>query len=544
MITFGRITSMLVMKKIYFDKPRWQWERKHYGNMMLNPNYRMNPHIVVVGESGSGKSNACMGLARQLAAAGERVAILDPHDEYSGLADEINARIYDAAYNGINAFELDGASERERASELTGMLKRIFRLGEVQGYHLYKAIMYTYARLYGTERAQNIHDLLYSISLLKKKAGTADSRILDGLSRRLLLLDTGNVSHSADMDGVMNGNSIFVLSGLHTNEAQSVYIESFLRKIYRRMLQMDKRPKSRFYVIIDEAEKLGQKSIAGKIAAEGRKYGIGIIAVSQRIKSIDKDIRTNASLIAAFYQREPEDLNYLANLVSGGNELNRFIEIKKALRGLRTGEAVICESGMRNPVITLFGNGAPKKPCLTYEIARRCMLAANADEICVAMNGLGFGKEDTVKRLDSMEKEGSLQSHVVDAESEYDGKWYMSMPRNSPEHDVCVGLVSRQLKRLGIDSRIYNNSYGPDLVAHYGREKIAFEYETGSKDIEKTASMLKFRLNVYPRVTVIVNNAHFQRYFNALNIENVRVMGLSEFLKAKGMHELLYMKNV
>ena len=72
--------------------------------------------------------------------------------------------------------------------------------------------------------------------------------------------------------------------------------------------------------------------ILAKIAAEGRKYGFGIIALSQRAKEMDKGLRANSAMFISFYQREPEELNYIANYVAGGVEGSRFAEVKKAFQ--------------------------------------------------------------------------------------------------------------------------------------------------------------------------------------------------------------------
>lgn len=533
----GIVDSRLTIKRVYFDRPRWEWRRESTG---FSPwlDSRMNPHMVIVGESGSGKSNACRVIVRHLVRKGANVAILDPHNEYAGMAEDMGAKVYDAARNGVNVFELDGKTEREKASEITNMLKKAFRLGEVQGYQLYRGIMCTYARMAGTGRTPNVHDLLYSLKALSSKAGVGESRTLDGITRRLVLLDTGSASRSANMDEVMNGNSVFLLSGLHTGEAQAVYIESFIRKVYGRMLLMRKEDRRAFYVVIDEAEKLGQRSVAGRIAAEGRKYGIGIVAIAQRIKSVDKDIRANSSVILAMCQREPEETNYLANLMSGGNELNRFIEVKKGLRSLGVGRAMVNGSGTGNPCIVSF-RLYESRPGLEYEIMKLCETASHEKEVLVAMEKLGFDAESTYVKLADMKRDGTIESYGISCESAYDGKWYVSGNRNSAEHDVCTGVISRHLRSLGMESRMYNNSYGPDVIAYYGRERIAFEYETGSKSIDKTLQMLKFRLNIYPRVTVIVNDAH-EKAYDAARMDRVRVMRASEFFRAICAPDVLY----
>lgn len=531
----GRIVARLCLKRIYMDKTSWHWKKEH-SKLYIEPARKLNPHMAIVGESGSGKSNACKAIVRSLAARGIRVAVLDPHNEYLGLAGAIDASVYDAAHNGINVFELDGMEEKEKANELTNMFKRVFRLGDVQGYYLYRAILFTYSRVEAHGRMPSIHDLIYTFEIFKKHASPGEQRALEGISRRLSIIDIGAFSRSTPMEKVISGNSIFLLSGLHSSEAQSVYVEGFLRKVYGRMLLMEKSASPRFYVVIDEAEKLGQKSIVGKIAAEGRKYGIGLIVMAQRAKSIDREIRANSALFMAFYQREPEELNYVANLVAGGNELNRFVEVKKAIRGLGRGSAIISDSHERNPVIARFALSNDTGISLAYEVMKLAKGCCTRGEMLEKMAGLGFSAEDINAMVSRMRDEGSISSYALREMCRYDGEWYISAPRNSPEHDVCVSVAKRHMESIGVECTIYNSSYGPDIIAHYGRERIAVEYETGSKSRESTERMLALREKAYRRVLMIVNDEKISQY---ASFSSTRCVRLRDFLNATSFSSII-----
>jgi hypothetical protein len=63
-----------------------------------------------------------------------------------------------------------------------------------------------------------------------------------------------------------------------------------------------------------------------------------------------------------------------------------------------------------------------------------------------------------------------------------------------------------------VKNRIYNSSYGPDIVAFYGGRRIAIEYETGSKSIESSARMIESRSRDYFKTIVVTNDAVLGRY--------------------------------
>ncbi len=506
-MVIGNVVRELGFSPFGIGEARWKWRKKYFSGFRVEPHRWLNSHMIIVGGSGGGKSNACKMIVESLCEAGAKVAILDPHNEYLGISAGISAEVYDAARNGINMFDLDGVSERERGSEITGMLKRNFRLGEVQGYMLYKCIMYAYYKGLEQGHTPNIHSLMFTIKAFKRNAKLASERgVLESLERRLALIENGAFERSTDMGRVISGNSVFLLSGLHTPEAQSIYIEGFLRKIYSKMLGSEKSVAPKFYVVIDEAEKLGDNPIIGRIAAEGRKYGIGIIAVSQRAKLIDKDLRGNACMLAAFGIKEPEELNYVANFIAGGNEMGRFAEVKKALRNAGRGCAVVIGAGMRNPVVVRFKVNTSSKENVEFRISE--------------LSRGGIRKGELVGRIGGCSVDGSIEKMLGSGRmkscsivcGKYSGLWYISDSHNSAEHDVAVNIISKHLLSLGIRNRMYNSSYGPDIIAFGNGTRVAVEYETGSKSIDDTARMLEGRKAKYQKVIVVVNDAHYEEY--------------------------------
>lgn len=530
----GTVRRRLGIARVYFYAPRWSWRPVHFKKLRIDFNANINPHIAIVGESGSGKSSLCKLLIGNIVRSGINVAVLDPHDEYIGISKGIGAEVYDSSYNGINIFDIENMNEREKASEITGLFRRTFRLGEVQSYTLYRAILYTYNIAASNGRVPGIRDLIFSLKVFKKHARSAEYNVLEGLERRLALIDNGTFSRNADIERIMNGNSVLLMSRLRTAEAQSIYMEGFLRRVYGRMLSSEKSGRARFCVVIDEAEKLRESPILGKIAAEGRKYGIGIIAISQRSKSIDPDLRNNASLFISFYQREPEELNYVANFIAGGNELGRFSEVKKAVRNLRKGSAVVLSSSEREPVIVEFDRNQAEGPNIGYSIVDFCRFPTKKAELFSMAEKLGCSREELLREVKELVAKKQLHYNSIDSDSAYGGVWYLSALRNSAEHDIRVGVISRCLSENDVPNRIYNSSYGPDIIVNWRGRKIAVEYETGTKSIDDTKRMLAFRMGSYQRILVLVNSSCIRQY-QCLQSEAVRVHDIEEFISSPAM---------
>ncbi|MDE1847052.1 MAG: ATP-binding protein [Candidatus Micrarchaeota archaeon] len=526
-LRIGTIRRTLSLPRfIYNDFVRWHWRRRHFSQFYFDPTKRRNPHIAIVGESGSGKSNLCKLLLKIISMQGAAFILLDPHNEYVEGARSMGAEVYDASLSGINIFDLDGFTWRERASEITSMLKRIFRLGEVQGYTLYKCIEYTYKSCEQSGRRPTIRDLTYMVGrFIAKARSSTERRLLESIAKRLSLIDGGAFSKSAELSKVLSGRSIFALSSLHTGEAQTLYIEGFLKKVYSSMLSMPKSPRPKLYIVIDEAEKVGDSSILSRLIAEGRKYGIGIVCISQRAKALNMELRSNSSLFISFSQREPEESNYIANLIACGNEMNRYIEVKKALRSLGRGSAIVLDSSARDPMIVsfdLFGSDFRDPTHAMLMLARGVISKHGMHE---ELRRAGFTPEEMDYAIKKLTGAGLIEHYDIPW-GDYTGRWYIAFQKNSPEHDICVNLISRRLAEKGVRNVIHNTSYGPDVIAFQNGGSAAFEYETGANAIDQAKRMLGERRKKFAKVVVVANDAHHSRY---MGIDGVVAVKASDF---------------
>src|SRR5271157_418321 len=192
-ISVGKVTKELRLQGL-FSGPRWKWRRVFFRAMRIDLGRMLNPHIVVMGESGSGKSNACKVILNKLSSKGINFLVFDAHDEYLGLADSLGADVYDAGLTGVNMFDISGKSDREKASEISGMLKRLLGLGHMQAYSLYKAVLYMYQVSFARGREPNIHDLMYTIKIFEKHAGRGELNLLRSVEHRLTPL--ASIAHT------------------------------------------------------------------------------------------------------------------------------------------------------------------------------------------------------------------------------------------------------------------------------------------------------------------------------------------------------------
>ena len=104
-------------------------------------------------------------------------------------------------------------------------------------------------------------------------------------------------------------------------------------------------------VVLEEAHnylKTGEENIASrtvqKIAKEGRKYGVGLLLVSQRPSELDETVLSQCGTMIALRMNNSRDRAHVQNAIQ--DELHNMVD---SLPSLRTGEALITGEGIRIP---------------------------------------------------------------------------------------------------------------------------------------------------------------------------------------------------
>ena len=153
--------------------------------------------------------------------------------------------------------------------------------------------------------------------------------------------------------------TILDLSGISPT-IQSELVGTLLRIVYDALFWARNLPEGGrerpLLVVLEEAHtylgdgRLGSAATAiQRIAKEGRKYGIGIMLVSQRPSDIDSTILSQCGTVFALRLTNTADRNHVKTSASDGLE-----DIFAMLPILRTGEAIIVGEAVSLPVRTLI----------------------------------------------------------------------------------------------------------------------------------------------------------------------------------------------
>lgn len=104
-------------------------------------------------------------------------------------------------------------------------------------------------------------------------------------------------------------------------------------------------------VVLEEAHnylRAGANSIASRtvqrIAKEGRKYGVGLLLITQRPSELDETVLSQCGTIFALRMNNSKDRGFVASAIQ--DELKSLVDL---LPSLRTGEAIISGEGVKIP---------------------------------------------------------------------------------------------------------------------------------------------------------------------------------------------------
>lgn len=315
-------------------------------------------HLAILAATGSGKSNTVAVLSSRLSELNGSVLIFDYHGEYFG-SEIKNLNNVEPKINPLYLTPSEFATLleiRENAIIQYRILRRAFKsfLDEVREKIKNGNVDYGDLNI-------NFKDyLIKKVNGVSQKENRKDSKdevinkIEDFLDRYSDIIDftAGDVVEKIKVGKV---------NVINLNSLDEDGIDAIVSHYLRRILSSRKENKAKgkgglrfpVLVVIEEAHVLISKdnntltkTWAGRIAREGRKFGVGLIIVSQRPKGIDENILSQMTNKIILKMVEPSDKKYVLETSDNLSE-----DIVEGLSSLDTGEAVIVGNIVKMPAI-------------------------------------------------------------------------------------------------------------------------------------------------------------------------------------------------
>lgn len=319
--------------------------RNKHVNVKINVNKLATRHLGILAMTGMGKSNLVSVIAKSISEIPGTMVIFDYHDEYRFLnGDNIN-------------FVQAQINPRLLTAEKFAEVIEIRDNADIQNSILLKAFDNDDLK---KKIEDNFWDFLENnikeIGIKEKRFTTSAERVLDKIKEARRRFNNILIPNSFDpvshiKEGKLNIINLIEFTEKQANVAIAFYLESIL---YQRKVSKIKNTQSKnniekqilfhspVIVVIEEAhvfipknENTDTKYIASKVAREGRKFGVGLIIVSQRPRSLDPNVLSQMGSLSIMKIVQQEDQS---QIWSASEAINA--KIIEQLPSLNPGEAL------------------------------------------------------------------------------------------------------------------------------------------------------------------------------------------------------------
>ncbi|MDQ1279708.1 MAG: hypothetical protein QG670_970, partial [Thermoproteota archaeon] len=318
--------------KMIYDKGSINVGRTVDGNRVTLPvNALLQRHLSIIGMTGSGKSYLLGLLCEELARNKAAILIIDPHDEYIPLAQTLPKENRRMLYSvgkeaGLTTYTLDVKEiTADEFQHFTGM-------GPGSA-----SILETVIQEIREGKPQyTIQDILDALDT-RARNGQPSERAAAMWARNYIqnLANTGMIGTREPPVGEMvaaNLVTVVAMSGVKERIQQFV-VTSILQRIFESRRRNEVSP---LVLVVEEAHRFApseghasSSSVMRTLAAEGRKFGICLVIVSQRPNRLDSTVLSQCVTNIVMKVKNPTDLNSIKESAENVtedilNELPRF----------------------------------------------------------------------------------------------------------------------------------------------------------------------------------------------------------------------------
>ena len=312
-------------------------------------------HLAILATTGSGKSNTVAVLSSRFAELGGTVLIFDYHGEYYN-SDIKKLNPVDPLINPLHLSPSEFASLleiRNNASRQQRILRKAFKIFIDETKKKLEKGSISYSSLDDV-----FFDLLSSKILEIARGDPAGDEVVNKLDdfldryEEIINFAIGTITDRLKQ-GFVN---VIDLSSVG-EEIVDPIMANYLKKILYERKKNKVRGKGGLefpivnvieeaHVFLSKDENRSTKYWAKRIAREGRKFGVGLIIVSQRPKGIDENILSQMTNKIILKIVEPSDKRYI---LEASDNLSQ--DLVNSLSSLNTGEAIIIGNIVKIPAM-------------------------------------------------------------------------------------------------------------------------------------------------------------------------------------------------
>lgn len=308
----------------------------------------MRRHTAIFGCTGSGKSTTAISLALRLATKGIPLLMLDWHGEHSRTVERAGGKVFSLGSSeyGITINPLALASNRDMTMHIdlaSDTFTQTFQFTPPQSYMFREALKSSY----NNKLNPTLTDLINELSLLPIRSSW-DHETRMALMRRLKLFSEGTCGLAVNGPDSLSRHELFRgmvsldLSHLKDVTSRAILANLLLKVIYDYAIQRGEQDSLRHVLFVEEAQNIlpprrveAPQSIGERILAEVRKYGEGVVIISQFPSAVSFDVVKNTSIRIIHAVRAGDDARVL------GEATSLDLAQRSILSNLAPGEAIV-----------------------------------------------------------------------------------------------------------------------------------------------------------------------------------------------------------
>ena len=576
---------------------------------------QINRHVGLFGATGSGKTNIALRIIRKLHRQGIPVLVIDWEQSYRNLLKDIpDLEIYTVGRDDINPLYINmlavppGVSYEEYAKSLTNLLGEDFLSGAGSDTMFLEYFSKTFQR-YKNPTFHNFKELFTKeIESLTRRNGRIGGR--RGLWLETVMRIT-NFLGSGAIGTVLGTNKHYPMEKLFSRPVvlefgaiKSPRDRKFLIHLITNFLNFNLEHQGitadgqlKQVIVYEEFHNIALQSkednMISNLFRQGRKWGVGLIAIDQTPAMVPLDIYANMNVKISFALGTGQDIVAMANAMNLQFDKNHYLSM------LATGQALInVKQFFHEPFMIQVPFTDPGPNCTDLQLKERsllfsqdCHLICTPEEISppsqashknetyspsgrhnkltsmekIILTDLAAhpfdGVDKRTKRLglhpsqikqlhDSLIQKKIMNPLIIDSLKLFEFTkhglnilkkkkihYSLMQGRGGLEHSYVIMKITDQFEKLGFKTEKEKDNH--DIIASCKEAIIAIEVESGKSDIARNVLKLK-NSSVSGRFMIATNKqAEFKiRKFTQSN-PSIQVLNFKQFLKLSKKEILL-----
>ncbi|MBO3841038.1 MAG: ATP-binding protein [Candidatus Brockarchaeota archaeon] len=348
---------------------------------------KFKKHMAVYGSTGSGKTTTVKHVLRKLAGLGYPFMVLDWHNEYRPLAEELNGVVFTLGSFSLDILNpVEASNLSEHVAIVTDIFDQIYGFTPSQSYMFREVLLQTLTeKELGIPASNSLRGLVEALERWSIKS-FYENETKFALLRRLKPLVTGqsreifcNTSRLVKIGDIIDRNVVFELGDIVEVDIRKLVSLFILALLYE--FRVKNKSARNHFTVVEEAHNIlpyrrrdSPPGIAEKLFLEMRKFNESLILVSQFPSQISPEIVKSTSLKISHRICEGEESRVLTDIM--GLSQGDYELLKKQTPGY----GFLTAEGFSKPVLFTIGiNGRgspfsqgssegsqPSQPCHPY----------------------------------------------------------------------------------------------------------------------------------------------------------------------------------